>query len=225
MKKKVVLKMVVGMLMASLLISTTGCGQKVNTKETIGGKGEIPKEISVFASRQPSLGNNNMTDFNEVLGFKMMEEATGCHINWTLPPADGYTEKFNLMIASGQYTDAIVYGWRGINAKEYADDGVILPLSDMIEECMPNFSKWCKENPEYAKQFKSNDGEIYYIPYIRTDERLNIFLGPQIRTDWLEKLGLEVPQNADELYNVLKAFKTRIYLTPEQEIYFNRNDF
>ena len=28
-----------------------------------------------------------------------------------------------------------------------------------------------------------------------------------IRTDWLEKLGMDVPQTTDELYEVLKAFK------------------
>lgn len=35
------------------------------------------------------------------------------------------------------------------------------------------------------------------------------FLGKYsfIRTDWLEKLGMDVPQTTDELYEVLKAFK------------------
>ena len=206
-QKKWFSMLVSGILVLSILLS--GCGQK--EKDVAGnlGKGEIPKEISIFTNTQPSI-TGDMKDFNDVLGFQMFEEATGCHINWQLPPSSGYAEKFNLMIASGNYTDVIIYEWGTQNTKEFADSGVILPLSDLIEECMPNFNKWMDENPEYAKKIRnSDDGEIYYIPYIRADERLNIFLGPQIRTDWLEKLNLEIPTNAEELYNVLKAFKTQ----------------
>ena len=211
MKKSIIFKRALGVMLAGIMLFTAGCTNSTISKNNDKGAGEIPKELSVFISKVQTIGKD-MTDFNDVLGFQMMEEATGCHVNWTLPPADGATEKFNLMIASGQYTDAIVYSWGSstVNAKEYAEDGVILPLSDMIDECMPNFKKWCDENPEFAKRIKARgDGEIYYIPFIRTDKKLNIFLGPQMRTDWLENLGLEEPTNAQELYEVLKAFKTQ----------------
>ena len=205
---KKVFKGTVAIAALTAMIFCAGCGDK-SVGKVNKGAGEIPKEISIFANSTPSL-TGDMKDFNDVLGFQIMEEKTGCKINWILPPQTGYTEKFNLMIASGQYTDGIIYEWRNLNAKEFAEDGVIIPLKELIEENMPNFTKWCEENPELAKNISTEeDGEIYYIPFIRTDKKLNIFIGPLMRTDWLKELGLETPTNADELYNVLKAFKTQ----------------
>ena len=176
----------------AMLPAFTGCGGKEKTVNS--GNGEAPKELSVFCVRCESL-TDDMEDYNDVVPFQMMEEATGTHVNWTLPVNSGFQEKFNLMIASGDYTDAIIASWggTGYNAAEYAKDGIIIPLKDLIDENMPNFKKYCEEHPEYVKEFTSEDGEIYYIPYIRNDKRLNIYAGPLIRMDWLEKLKLSVP--------------------------------
>lgn len=207
MKKRKRLQRVVCCAMSAMLLTIllSGCGDE---KTALKGNGEIPKELSVFGIRTVSL-TDNMKDYNDVVSFQMMEEATGCHINWTIPPSGGQEEKFNLMIASGNYPDAIISYWGTKNPAQYAKDNVILPLKDIMNEHMPNFKKFCDEHPEYLKDFTSQDGEIYYIPYIRTDQRLNTFVGPLIRQDWLDKLNLSVPVNADELYHVLKAFKTQ----------------
>lgn len=210
MNKKKLFKRMSAVTLAVIMTMLSGCSGKKEVNKGNVSK-EMPKEISIFAQSLPSL-KEDMPDYNSMLGFQIMEEETGCHINWTIAPATGATEKFNLMIASGQYTDAIISQWETEQLKEFSDDGVILPLGDMIKENMPNFTKWCEENPDYYKQIinmNGGSGEIYYLPYIRADKRLNIFIGPQMRTDWLEKLNLEVPETADELYEVLKAFKER----------------
>ena len=208
MRKKLIKNVFCTVIALGMLPAFTGCGGKEKTVNS--GNGEAPKELSVFCVRCESL-TDDMEDYNDVVPFQMMEEATGTHVNWTLPVNSGFQEKFNLMIASGDYTDAIIASWggTGYNAAEYAKDGIIIPLKDLIDENMPNFKKYCEEHPEYVKEFTSEDGEIYYIPYIRNDKRLNIYAGPLIRMDWLEKLKLSVPTNAEELYNVLKAFKTQ----------------
>lgn len=210
MNKTKLFKKMSAVTLAVIMAMLSGCSGEKEVNNGNGSK-EMPKEISIFAQSLPSL-KEDMADYNSMLGFQIMEEETGCHINWTIAPATGATEKFNLMIASGQYTDAIISQWETEQLKEFSDDGVILPLGDMIKENMPNFMKWCEENPDYYKQIidmNGGSGEIYYLPYIRADKRLNIFIGPQMRTDWLEKLNLEVPETADELYEVLKAFKER----------------
>lgn len=163
--------------------------------------------ITVFNEKSASL-TDDMKDYNDVLSFQMMEEATGLHIDWSIPPATGLEEKFNLMITSGEYPDAITYNWKKLNCKEYAEDGVIISLNELIDENMPNLKKIFDENPEIKQLTMSADGSIYYLPYIRLDKELCIFSGPVIRYDWLEKLGLDVPKNADELLKVLRAFKT-----------------
>ena len=185
---------------AAILLSACTTGKETSSSDV--------DQITIFNEKSASLADD-MKDYNDILSFAMMEEATGLHINWNIPPATGLEEKFNLMITSGEYPDAITYNWKKLNVTEYAEDGVIIPLTALIEENMPNLKKILDENPNFKSQLVSTDGEIYYLPYIRYDEELCVFSGPLVRMDWLEKLGLEVPTNAEELYNVLVAFKTQ----------------
>ncbi len=195
-------------LVAVIAISAAGCKKK--EKDVFDkGSGEMPEKLTIYGSVNPYALKAGAKDNNDILCFQLLEELTGCHVEWIHPAVGAEAEKFNLLIASGELPDMIVHGWRNIQggAKMYAEDEVIIPLKDLIEEGMPNLSAYMKENPQVAKQFMDDDGEIYYIPFIRKDEELKVFQGPQIRQDWLEKLGLEMPTNPDELYNVLKAFK------------------
>jgi len=50
----------------------------------------------------------------------------------------------------------------------------------------------------------SFDGNMYYIPYLPDGKYGRAYW---IRQDWLDKLGLETPENVDELYEVLTAFR------------------
>lgn len=193
-----------------VVLSVAGCGgEKVSNSSAKRNEKGFPEELSVFCSAGGHSQAFGITDPNEILSFKLLEEHTGTHVTWTGDPWS--SEKFNLMIASGNMPDMVVFKWKTVpnGAKSYADDGVILPLKDLIEKNMPNLTAFLKENPSVAKEFTDDDGEIYYIPHIRKDRELSVFFGPQIRKDWLDKLGLEIPKTTDDLYTVLKAFKTQ----------------
>ena len=92
-----------------------------------------------------------------------------------------------------------------------------------MEKYAPNIKAYFDENPDQRKALEWIDGKIYYIPCIGDGD---VSMGWFIREDWLDNLGLEMPKNVDEYYNVLKAFKTQ---DPngngiDDEIpYFNRN--
>lgn len=199
----------IGMI-ALLAVSSAGCGGSENVVVN-KGSGEIPETLSVYAVMGAYTAKAGAKDNNDTLYFQMMEELTGCHVEWIHPAGGSDQEKFNLTIASGELPDMMVSSWQTVagGAKMYADDGVIYPLKDLMDEYMPNLTAFNKENPDIAKQYMDDSGEVYYIPFIRADDELKVFKGPQIRQDWLEKLGLSVPTNPDELYNVLTAFKTQ----------------
>lgn len=185
-----------------MMLSFAGCG-KGEKKPS----GDSIDTVSVFCGRSASI-SEDMTDYNDVTAFQVMEELTGVKVKWTLPPSSGYEEKFNLMIASGNYTDVIVASWKTEGAEKYYEDGVIINLLD-YKEYMPNFMAYTEAHPEFARDYISTDGNLYYFPYIRQDIESNVFYGPLMRQDWLDKLGLQAPTNADELYTVLKAFKEK----------------
>ncbi len=198
------------LLVATLIISFASCGKKTAGRQLKEPDGEVafPKNLSVFCSKGSNL-SGDVKDFNDVTSFKLIEEATGTKIEWKHPPASGFQEKFNLMIAGGNMTDIIVADWSKNDIHQYIEDKAILDISPYVEEYMPNFWKYLKDNPDVAREVMSEDGKIYSIPYIRDDQKLNVFYGPVMRTDWLEKLDLDVPTTSDELYEVLKAFKTK----------------
>jgi putative aldouronate transport system substrate-binding protein len=50
----------------------------------------------------------------------------------------------------------------------------------------------------------SFDGNLYYIPYLPDGKYGRAYW---MRQDWLDKLGLEVPTNVEELHTVLTAFR------------------
>ena len=63
------------------------------------------------------------------------------------------------------------------------------------------------EYPQIKRDIVDAEGDMYYVPHFVLTPENNIFKGPLIREDWLVKLGLEVPETVDELYNVLVAFR------------------
>ena len=209
-KFKTLLKKALPIVMAaSVAIRMAGCGGSVEV-ERKSGSGEIPKNLTAFGSISENQIKGGAQTRADLLPYKRAEELTGCKVEWTSPTNSARTEQFNLMIASGNYPDLIVNYWNSATdgAKQYAEDGVIVPISDYLDY-MPNLKKFIEENPEVAKQFTEADGTIYYAPSIRKDPELRTYVGPTIRKDWLDKLGLSMPTNTDELYEVLKAFKTQ----------------
>lgn len=187
----------------------TGCGNNQGTASN--GDGDMPKELSIFCALGPNVAAGGGTTFNDCMTFQLLEEETGCHVDWQHPASGAESERFNVMVVSGNYPDAIVYNWPAVKggAQSYVDDEVIVDLTEYVEKCMPNFTEFLNKNPELKKDVYTDDGRILYIPFIRADKELCVFQGQVIREDWLEKLGLEKPKNTDELYEVLKAFKTK----------------
>ena len=170
---------------------------------------EMPETLSIFCKLSSTRAKEGITDLNQVLPFQMIEEITGTHVEWIHPTSSAVEEKFNLAIVSGQLPDLMCYGWNELDCEMYVEDEVIIELSDLIEEHMPNLSAFLEANPDAKSEFADEEGHIYYIPLIRQDDELKVFRGPQIRMDWLEKLNLKVPTTPEALYDVLVAFKTQ----------------
>lgn len=133
-------------------------------------------------------------------------EATNVHLKaatfGTNTPSSA--EAHNLMLASGDIPH-IVGGDKIKNmVNEYGPQGAFVPLNDLIDEHAPNIKAFFEKYPEKQAAVSSFDGNLYYIPYLPDGKYGRAYW---IRRDWLDTLGLDVPENVDELYEVLTAFR------------------
>ncbi|MCL9774430.1 extracellular solute-binding protein [Vibrio methylphosphonaticus] len=115
-------------------------------------------------------------------------------------------EAFNLLIASGDLPDIVGGSSMKNNVNTYGPEGAFVPLNKLIEEHAPNIKAFFDANPDVWASIKASDGNVYYIPYLPDGKYGR---GYFVRYDWLNKLGLEPPQNVDEMYEVLKAFRDK----------------
>lgn len=191
---------------------TTAAQSKVDTAGEDYANYPLPKTLKVFAPLNSWLANA-ADSIDGCVAYQEIERVTGTDIEWIHPPAgSAFNEKFNLLIVSGDLPDIIVGYWPTVTGgpQKYVDDGVIVPMTDMITDgTMGNVAKLFEEYPLIEKQIRTDNGGVLFMPTIRKDDELRIWNGPQIRMDWLKNVGMEVPDTLDDLYNVLKAFKEK----------------
>ena len=165
-------------------------------------EGEVstePVEISMFIpSRLPEAIYDENT-----LTFKTLAERLNLKLNIESVVHTEAANKFDIMVSAGDYPDVMAGSVKNINS--FGLSGAFIPLNDLIEEYAPNIQKYLLDNKEAMAQAAASDGQIYGIPMLSA---IRTAMGYNIRQDWLDKLGLEVPVTIDDWYNVLTAFKT-----------------
>ncbi len=128
---------------------------------------------------------------------KALEEIN-VQIDWIHVNRFTLTEQKNILMNSGDFPDVVpVTGDEMVN---WADDGILVPLTEYWDEYYPEIDKYLDDASLLKGQY---NGEQYGILWPSSNTGSNHMY---IRTDWLNALGLEMPTNPDELYDVLYAF-------------------
>ena len=89
-----------------------------------------------------------------------------------------------------------------IDLQNLIDDGVIRPLDDLLARYGTEFTPTVR--PAGVWYHSNKDGKRYSIPTRIGDYGPTVAM--TIRSDWLDRLGLQIPKNSDELFNVLSVF-------------------
>ncbi len=145
-------------------------------------------------------------DWNGTVIVSKMKEMFGVTMNCNPYSDDEWSTKFNLMLADDALPDLLLCSGITIHAcNDNGMDGVFLNFMDYLEH-MPNLVAFLNEHPDYRSYITATDGGIYGLPQY-TETELNAIPRVFINRGWLENLGLDYPETADDLYNVLKAFK------------------
>ena len=139
--------------------------------------------------------------------YKAAEEATGIHVDFQGMSTSASNEQFNVMVASGSYPDLIGWGLNFANGDDAeVDEDVILDLTEDIAQYAPNYYNLLSTDDELLKTAVSSSGYITAFYGLTTEDGL-AKEGLVIRTDELQKLGLDKPYTIDDFENVLAAFK------------------
>ncbi len=167
-----------------------------------------PITLKIFA---PADGENIREDN---LQTKEIEAATGINIEWMIAASsDNVQEKLSVILASGDLPDIILTGVGNANRYNKATEqslgqqGLVIPLNEYLDTISVGYKQAFEECPNLREYITTPDGNIYSLPNVDGNIHIQYNLKCWLNTEWLDRLGLEMPTTTDEFYEVLKAFK------------------
>lgn len=183
-----------------LLMLAAGCGGQPENKPQETTAGSRPQiTVSIYdrgniTSGEGTIDNNVMT--------KWINEAGPVHVKFVPVPRTQSEQKLSTLFAGGAAPDLIM---------EYApqiknpliDQKQLRPIDDMIAEYSTEYKALLKRYPSLRKAGTGADGKLYQFGRINETIPMR---GLFIRTDWLQKLHLDIPTTTEEMYQAAKAF-------------------
>lgn len=235
MKKKWLSRAVATMLAGVMAVSMfTGCGeQQVATSEstknteqtavsessandtTVAEEGvtypvDTDVELSFYIHNKSQLSlSSAYAEYNEAPFYKGLSEKTGITIDWqSYAEGADKTQAYNLLLQD-EVLPSVMFGNFVTDAQELYADGLIYDLTDYLEAYAPDFWEYINapENEANKKAITTDEGKFLYFPFIQESDYNITYLGPVIRQDWLDALGLKAPVTLEDWENVLIAFR------------------
>ena len=214
-------KRVVAAALAVTMASTmfAGCGSKgknaINADKVDMENLTFPLAETVTITGTTSYPVGTEEDPNKRTIFKRLEEETNVHVDWTAISSDQWGDKISLNMANANTLTDFVFtaGFGDNDLIRYADQGVIVPVEEYIDNYMPNLKAVFDKYPEYRTMCEDADGHIWALPWIEqlgSDKTAIQTVGNNmtfINQKWLDFLGLETPTTVDEFEQVLLAFQ------------------
>lgn len=185
--------------------SANGTNQAVSGDLDPFGKYEEPITIAIGAEVDPSdtsllpgetpLNNKYVNHVKENLNINVEHYFTASPSNMD--------QKISLAIASNDLPDAMVVG--PVHLRQMVEADQIADLTEIYENYISDEIREVIDSTDgEALESATFDGKLMAIPNVqaRADGIHNLW----IRQDWLDNLGLDVPQTVEELKEVARAF-------------------
>lgn len=200
MNKKSMMRLLGIALLSILFIALVACSDD-NSKDSSkgsdntsqnGGEGtDEPFPISIMTT-----AHTPEPPTNDSPNVKALGEYTNTELDMIFVPASNYEDRFNITLGSTDLP-TIMLASKSPSFIQAARDGAFWDITDYIDD-YENLSQL----NEIIRNNISIDGKIYGLPRTRPLGREAV----SIRKDWLDNLGLEMPETIDDFYDVLKAF-------------------
>ena len=196
-----------------MLFSLVGCsgnkpsGGPGEKAEFVDGKYTAPVTITQGIGTDAAVRFFEGESYDENVWTKLIKDTYNIdmEVAWTADAnTEAYGNKVNMSIASGELPDITMVQWGSYVSAAKA--GLLVDIEPYIEQYgSPELKETLANNKQIIDTMRI-DGHLYAIPQLGSDWRNNAMMW-FVRTDWLEKLGLEMPTTWDELLTVARAFR------------------
>jgi len=147
--------------------------------------------------------------------YKELERLTNIALDIDILPWDDPITRLTAALAAKEDFDIVSLITESETFDTFGMEGALTPLRDLIEEYAPNMKRAFDDpltgdilpySQNVWSEISASDGNIYYVPILDSTNSIGEIYA--IRDDWLKALNLKVPETTDDLYRVLKAFRT-----------------
>lgn len=218
MKKKVLL----GLLCMTIAAALFGCGNGSSSDENQSSNDNSSTDVTF----EPWSENVTLSwwliggtaeyyqhYFAEMKGWQEIQDRTNITIDFQVQTNN---DNYLPMMTAATYPDIVTanhYSMYPGRLNQLYLDEIAIAFNDYMDEYMPNFCNILKEYPTIARDLQVEDGKYIFASTLydidnEEDRMANSVYGLAIREDWLDTVGLDMPTNMSEWYEVLKAFKT-----------------
>ena len=170
--------------------------------------------FSMWVSFSDNMSTFMPNQFADNLGYKKSVEMTGVEVDLECFSTSANSEQFNLRVASGDLPNVITNSsmlWTS-SWDSAIEDEVFIDLEEFIP-MMPAYMECYEQLDAQTKADLHTDNgympRLISINNYPTGAREGAF----VRTDYLEKVGMEIPETYEELDAVLRAFQSELGLT------------
>lgn len=191
------MKKIILSLLLVLTLVFTSCSPNAGSDS---GSSDGPIEISIALWDVAEIDRDNIDVIQKEIEEKLNIKIVPMPVTW-----DDYSEKFTLWASSNKLPD--MFGTDTAGSGEYyqwIEDDVIRALPDDLSP-YPNVA--AAIDRETVKIYSPEDGKTYFTPRITGDPEIQwAYNSLLVRQDWLDNLGLKMPETLDEWIDTMVAF-------------------
>ncbi|MDF2669683.1 MAG: transporter substrate-binding protein [Paenibacillus sp.] len=195
---------------AALAVTVAACGGGNKPADNQGSSPAGTNKPAETNKPKPQLRElNQYAQFDpntDAVGL-YLKEKTGYDVKYDMLPVESADEKLNLLASSKE-----PYDFMKLSPNQFAKlsaSGALEPLDDLITKYGTNMKQVISQSSWDGVKV---GGKTYAIPEASSGIAVNSAF--VVRQDWMDELGLKMPTNLDELYNMLKTFKDKKKVIP-----------
>lgn len=194
-------------LFIGLLVLVIGCSEQLGSDVDVGNPfsdGTMTTlRIALFDRNNkpndaPAITNNFMTQYIQ----EQFGDPNRIKIEFVTIPRSEEVEKLNILIKANQAPD-IVFTYLEPVVANLVSQGALTDLTSLLDEHGEDLMHVLGEE---VLQYGVFDGKQYAIPAKRI---LRAQSTTMIREDWLQEVGLPLPETTEAFYTALKVFKEK----------------